>query len=519
MRSTNPVASSFPIGFGSLLSLTIALASPVAAQVPADTLSPAGRLTRYEQRTPHEKLFLHLDRPVYLSGETLWFKVYAVDGTYTRPLTLSSVAYVEILDAQNQPVLQGKVALRHATGQGSFVLPAALGAGTYTVRAYTSWMKNFGPESFFHSTIAVINPAVASGAHPADSASFGAQFFPEGGNLVNGLASKVAVKVTDTSGRGTAARGQVFSARGAVVATFQTARLGMGTFSFTPEAGQGPYSAVVTLGQGQRISRKLSAAFAQGYVLRLEDSTPGRLTVTVAATTSQPEMVFLLGHSRQKVAVAIPAQLINGRATFVVNKSHLLEGVSHLTLFNAAQQPVCERLYFQQPAHALGLTVRPDKTEYVTRDKVSLQLAAADQNGPVPANLSLAVYRLDSLTSTQATSIDRYLWLTADLQGAVENPDYYFTATGPEAAATADNLMLTQGWSRFRWEDVLAPAPKPWVGVYARTQRLGGASATVVGRHLQAARGHAHLSIISIITGPHYAAEHGHKRRQRPSQI
>ncbi|WP_240540696.1 hypothetical protein [Hymenobacter montanus] len=64
-------------------------------------------------------------------------------------------------------------------------------------------------------------------------------------------------------------------------------------------------------------------------------------------------------------------------------------------------------------------------------------------------------------SSTNGCAIDRYLWLTADLQGPVENPDYYFTATGPEAAEAADNLMLTQGWSRFKWEDVLA-APKPF---------------------------------------------------------
>jgi hypothetical protein len=146
----------------------------------------------------------------------------------------------------------------------------------------------------------------------------------------------------------------------------------------------------------------------------------------------------------------------------VVSKAQLLEGVSHLTLFNGARQPVCERLYFQRPTRALSLTARPDKARYTTRDKVSLQVAAADQQTPVPANLSLAVYRLDSLTTAQATTIDRYLWLTADLKGAVENPDYYFTANGPDAAAAADNLMLTQGWSRFRWEDVLAPTPKPW---------------------------------------------------------
>ncbi|MCC3154102.1 hypothetical protein Q3A66_14340 [Hymenobacter sp. BT770] len=446
---------------GLLFLLWVAGAGSAAAQADAAG-SLAGKLTAYQQRGPHEKLFLHLDRPVYLSGETMWFKVYAVEGTYSRTLALSSVAYVEVLDAEHQPVLQTKVALKNASGQGSFLLPASLAAGSYTVRAYTSWMKNFGPEGYFHSAITVINTLTASGAGSKDSATYEAQFFPEGGNLVKGLRSKVAFKITDKSGKGIAADGKVLNQSGAVVATFKTLRLGMGSFAFTPASDQEVYTAVVAPGKAPAIRRKLPRVYAQGYVLRLENTSPDQLTVTVNATNSQPETVFLLAHSRQKAPVALQAQLVNGQASFVVSKAQLLEGVSHFTLFNAAQQPLCERLYFQAPQHRLAISAQPDKAQYTTRDKVSVQIAAADQQTPLPASLSMAVYRLDSLNTALPPAIDRSLWLTSDLKGTVENPDYYFTTTSPEAAEAADNLMLTQGWSRFRWEDVLAASPKPF---------------------------------------------------------
>ncbi|GAA3947014.1 hypothetical protein [Hymenobacter algoricola] len=71
----------------------------------------------------------------------------------------------------------------------------------------------------------------------------------------------------------------------------------------------------------------------------------------------------------------------------------------------------------------------------------------------------MAVYRLDSLTTAPTADIYRYLWLNADLKGPVEDAAYYFTPTNPDVAAVTDNLMLTQGWSRFRWAQVLAPAP------------------------------------------------------------
>ena len=446
------------------LTLLLGLGLPAAGQTaPLDSLGGITRKLRaYEQRGPHEKLFLHLDRPVYLSGETMWFKVYAVEGTHSRPLAaLSSVAYVEVLDAANQPVLQGKVALKHATGQGSFVLPAALAAGSYTVRAYTSWMKNFGPDAYFHSTVTVINTSLASGAGSRDSAAFDARFFPEGGNLVRGLRSRVAFKVTDKAGRGVAAEGKVLNQNGAVVATFRTLRLGLGSFLFTPAPGPDTYTAVVTLGKNRVVTRPLPRIYEQGYVLHLESTSPDQLTLTVSATGAQPETVYVLGHSRQKIAVAARLQLVGGKATYVVNKAALLDGVSHFTVFTADHQPVCERLYFRPSTRQLAIAARADKPQYAPRNKVSVQVSTADQQTPLPANLSMAVYRLDSLNTAPPVAIDRYLALTADLKGRIENPDYYFTATGPEAEEATENLMLTQGWSRFRWEDVLA-APKPF---------------------------------------------------------
>lgn len=459
----SPRQQRFPVLAHLLFAGLLGLAGGAPAWGQADTLASIPRqLARYERARVQEKLFLHLDRPVYLSGETMWFKVYAVDGTYSRPLTLSSVAYVEVLDAKNHPVLQGKIALKNAVGQGSFVVPASVASGSYTVRAYTSWMKNFAPETYFHSPVTVLNTFVASGAaaRPAkDSVAYEAQFFPEGGNLVQGLRSKVAVKVTDQAGRGVVATGNVLNQQGAIVCTFSTLRLGMGSFLFTPASAQETYTAVLTLGPGQTISRPLPRAYAEGYVMHLERGEQNLLTLTVDATQRPPEMLFLLAHSRQHTALATRLQLVNGHALFLFRSDQLLGGVSHFTVFNEAQQPVAERLYFQRPAQGLALTAQADKPQYGPREKVQLQLAVAATAPTASASLSMAVYRLDSLAAMPSHTIDQYLGLTSELKGNVENPDYYFTANDPEAT---DNLLLTQGWSRFRWEDVLAPSlPAP----------------------------------------------------------
>src|SRR5687768_6030743 len=67
---------------------------------------------QYCNRNQPEKLYVHTDKNFYLAGELLWFKVYNVDGAACQPVDLSKIAYVEILDRENKPVMQAKIALR-----------------------------------------------------------------------------------------------------------------------------------------------------------------------------------------------------------------------------------------------------------------------------------------------------------------------------------------------------------------------------------------------------------------------
>jgi hypothetical protein len=71
-----------------------------------------------------EKLYVHTDKNFYLAGEILWFKIYDVDASFHKPLSISSVAYIEILDKDHRPVLQGKIPMSEGSGVGSFTIQA-----------------------------------------------------------------------------------------------------------------------------------------------------------------------------------------------------------------------------------------------------------------------------------------------------------------------------------------------------------------------------------------------------------
>jgi hypothetical protein len=170
--------------------------------------------------------------------------------------------------------------------------------------------------------------------------------------------------------------------------------------------------------------------------------------------------VYMLAHTRQNDPQIEKKLLSKNTAVFLIDKKKLGEGISHITIFNEKVKAVSERLYFKRPAKQLAIEAKIAKT-FITREKVAMDLTAAINsavsNGAGElTDLSVAIYLNDSIKSPSEQDISSYLWLTSDLKGTIESPEYYFKNVSKETDEQLDNLMLTHGWRRLRWENVLS---------------------------------------------------------------
>jgi hypothetical protein len=286
-------------------------------------------LDSYRAKHIQEKIFVHTDKEFYLAGEICWFKLYLVDASLHQPLDLSKVAYLEWLDKDNRPVLQAKIGLRDGHGEGSVYLPLTLHSGHYKLRAYTSWMKNVGPDGFFEKALTVVNARKSAETPVAPSVvQYTVNFFPEGGNLVEGLASTVGFKIADQYGQSTECTGVITEDDQDTVARFQTQRFGLASFVLTPRSGH-RYRSIVRLADGTAISTLLPAAYKEGMVMHVSDEGDDRLRVDVQCTTPLTD-IYLLADTRLSVKWAGTATLKDGKASFVVAGNRLGEGMSHL---------------------------------------------------------------------------------------------------------------------------------------------------------------------------------------------
>ena len=125
----------------------------------------------YQINNVQEKLFVHLDKTFYLAGETIWFKIYATDASFHKPMVSGSITYIEILSKELKPVVQSKVSMLNGSGNGSVTLPGFLSTGNYIFRAYTSWMKNFSPDFYFEQPIHIVNTLKLSNVLPPAKSS------------------------------------------------------------------------------------------------------------------------------------------------------------------------------------------------------------------------------------------------------------------------------------------------------------------------------------------------------------
>ncbi len=231
-----------------------------------------------------EKAYLHFDKPYacYVIGDVVYFKAYVTMGERHEPSAVSKILHVDMIDKNDVIINSIALQLTNGTGWGDFALPDTLQKGSYRIRAYTEWMRNDEHPYFFDQYISVgsVNNAGRVAENTAQAAKPILQFFPEGGNLVEDIPSKVGFKAIGVNGLGINVKGVIVDNDHKEVAKINSAHLGMGVFNFIPETGK-TYKAMVTFANGSQESINLPAAESKGITLSVNTDDPSKLSIEI----------------------------------------------------------------------------------------------------------------------------------------------------------------------------------------------------------------------------------------------
>lgn len=282
-------------------------------------------------------------------------------------------------------------------------------------------------------------------------------FFPEGGQLVNGFYCKLGFKAVNQYGEGVHITGNIFSNDAAQLTTFESGFGGMGNCGLLAENGKG-YYAMVRFDDGSEKKVELPVVADKGYTLSVQSADTDLLHIRMAGNMMMDEELTLVVQSGNRIEyIAASKAGTNGTYT-TLSKKRFPTGIAQLTLFNATMQPVAERLVFINNNDQLAVQLVSEKPAYSKREKVLLKLKVKDPDGDIiKGSFSMAVTHqaMVPVNEEKNASLMSALLLTGDIKGYIEDPGHYFSADNKRVRTELDNLLLTQGWRKFSWKDIL----------------------------------------------------------------
>jgi hypothetical protein len=278
--------------------------------------------------------------------------------------------------------------------------------------------------------------------------------FPEGGDLVAGVKSRVYFDARDLLGNPLDLSGAVIDESGAEVGRFETDIRGMGIVEMVPEAGARYFFAAAAPG-GETRRFAMRPVLARGCALAIPADAAavasGEVAVEVTCTEDQP--IALAAYVRGQAAASLSARASGGDTTTLrLPLGSRLQGVVRVML-SAGGRPVAERLIYRGLGRDLKIAVRANRERYQPRDKVTLTLETRGVGGePVSADLALAVVdeTVFETAGDKTGHILGKLYLEPELPGQrIDDPNFYFAGTA-ESMRGLDLLLGTRGWRRFR---------------------------------------------------------------------
>ena len=428
----------------------------IYAQPEADD-KVTGMLNDYCRSVPYEDIYAQTDRDFYSAGEDIWFRIFATDRQSAKLSAAGRLAYCELINPVNSPVVRKRFLLESGQGNGFILLPDTLSTGAYTLRIYTNYMKNFLPGNCFMKNIYVHNAFRSKSIkskiifEKTGEKDLNIEFFPEGGTLLNDVLTKVAVKVTDRYQQGIQFNGTVRNSLGDSVTCFRTDRSGIASFEFKPDRNL-KYRV-----EADGLFYNLPEISGEGCSIKVDNAVKDRMTVDISLREDTPgkinRMFYLFIHTRGIQNYSESFRVSGNEMRITIPRSALTPGINNITLFTAEGKPQCERYILTRYDDPPGL-IFPGRSNYGRREKVALEL---DMPG---------IFRGNTSGAGPGVSVSLQ---TADLISQ-EIDDYHVFGTEfgllpPEFTrgkfrdiedVTIDNFLLTATSRWLSWDKILS---------------------------------------------------------------
>ncbi len=410
----------------------------------------------YVQHASQERVFAEGIGNNYAPGNNIRFSAFVVYNGAASPL--SKIVYAELINDTGKVINRIMLPVNNGVAYGNFKLPQSIEQGGYYIRAYTLWMLNFDSSLLFLKHISIQDyPAKTNIAHAAD---YTVEFYPEGGNLVNGLTSQVAFKATHVNGDPVNIHGIIKDTSGALFAPLNTLHDGIGRFMLHIPLPGNVYKADVISDDGIHKIFTLPKAQESGIVLHVEnnfDTVTNSLHYRISRSTANMDLyqhLFLCikanGHFTFDKVDFDSAYAGNDNDTLIYAPSPLpvdttAEGVAQVTVFNGLTGDIlAQRLLYNR--NNKGIETAALKNEH---GNMAITIPAAFKGA-----YTVSVSDGTAVNEGEGNSLAADIRLISQVRDTINNGSWYFNGYEKQRQLALDALLLTCH-PNFNWQQVL----------------------------------------------------------------
>ena len=359
-------------------------------------------LNNISENQPADQLFIHTDRNLYHSGDTIRFQAYIRDYQTEVFETGSISLYVLLLNPEHITIDSARFRISYSTASGWLKVPDNASAGDYSILAFTSVQMNYDPEFAFRMPLRVdlIKPDRRQKQSDTIISSGNAdlRFLPEGGTFINGVRQRLAFNAVSSEGRRLKTSGKIIKLNGEIITDFATGPYGPGIVEFTPQPGEIYYAKPVEKEFGN-ISWPLPAAEDTGISLRVDNRGNGLTDIIVRGREVAGKEYFLAVTMNN---VLIFSKEIRPDTLFTarIKTADIPAGTAFVTIYDTDLNPVAERVIFLNHNNKMKVQISISPEEGRSGRETELIVNTTDDNGENVSSV-ISVSAIDSASGYQ----------------------------------------------------------------------------------------------------------------------
>lgn len=402
---------------------------------------------------PQEHIHVSLNKTSYIPGENIWFQGFVANPKTKFLSSKKQNVNMSIYDEDGNKIVESLHLANGGTFHGDFEIDS-IPPGKYQIQAETAFINQFKNAHIHTQAFHVLGETATK--KPSRNIKKKVHWLPESGNLLLNSASNLGIKLTDEKGLGIKFKAKLISNE-RTLTSFKSNIFGLAKVRVIPKPNYNYFVEFETKDETFIQAIPSDLIKQKGFIIQhqtVDENSHAIRVVSNFHSEFKPNEHSLLLHQDGKYG-EIPINLNeNGEYSFVLQNENIFHGVNTLTYIYQGK-PVAERLIFNRPNQISPENIEIGKSFSVNKDSMSIKFTLKDLEKKF-TKVSISVLDATNKVSERAKNISSSFYLEPYLKGLVQNPAYYFTDVTYETEQNVDLLLLTQGWSKYSWDEILA---------------------------------------------------------------